>query len=115
MKDIMRIAAILLLAVACTSSRPIVPFGQSVTLRPGEVAEYPDRFTVTFQRVVDDSRCPPRVVCIQKGDVNVGLRVKSETVTLNFDHTPRATLFGRTIELREVGPREGYTATLRVY
>ena len=102
----MRRLAILLLVVGCASAA--TQFGQPVTLHAGESARFPDGLTIAFNRVVSDSRCPVNVVCIQKGDVVVeitaSLRGESQTLRLDFDHTPRASVFGHTVELRAVAP-----------
>ena len=104
-----RIAGLaLLFIVACASSRATASFGEPVTLHAGQSAQFADGLTIAFNRVVSDSRCPVNVVCIQKGDVVVelaaSLRGESQIVNLDFDHTPRATVYGHTVELRQVAP-----------
>ena len=99
-----RLGALFLVAGCALAAQ----FGQPLTLHRGDSARFDDGLAVVFRRVVSDSRCPVNVVCIQKGDVVVELAVsrggEAQTVTLDFDHTPRVSVYGHTIELREVKP-----------
>lgn len=102
----MKRLAILVLVTGCALA---AQFGQPLTLHRGESARFSDGLGLTFRRVVSDSRCPTNVVCIQKGDVVVELAASSgggnaQVVTLDFDHTPTVSVFGHTVELREVKP-----------
>jgi hypothetical protein len=72
----MRFACLVALAViagngSCgspTGATPVVQ-GQVFELRPGAAATLEDgAFVVTFQRVVNDSRCPQGVTCVWEGD-----------------------------------------------
>ena len=54
-----------------------VPLGQEFTLKPGESATVLGTdLQVSFEKVVEDSRCPADVVCIQAGDVVVALQAR---------------------------------------
>lgn len=83
-------AGILLLAAAtaaCSNSTPVegelpapgqtVPalLGEEVRLAVGQAATYPEGLSVTYVRLVGDSRCPMDVVCVWAGDATVLLRV----------------------------------------
>lgn len=78
----------------------------TVTLRLGETAPVPESsLLLTFDRVVEDSRCPVDVVCITAGNAAVALQVKSaghaaEPIQLHLRREPR-----------EVS-RQGYTLAL---
>jgi hypothetical protein len=104
--------------------------GQDFSLRVGQsaivaVAE----FTVRFQAVLEDSRCPVNVDCVWAGNAKVALDVvdaqgRSMAITLNTELEPRAARVGA-FELRLISlaprpeldvpiPRGEYTMTLRV-
>jgi hypothetical protein len=69
----------LLFATACDEKAPTgptVPLNQQFTLAPGETATVQDTsLRVQFLGVMNDSRCPADVVCIQGGDALVTIRV----------------------------------------
>jgi hypothetical protein len=74
------------------SSTPDDPFGTvALYLKPGE-PQTANGVSVTFDSVIEDSRCPFSVMCIQAGDA----RVKLFVLTKNG---PR-----RTVELTINGP-----------
>ena len=63
---------------------------------------------------VDDSRCPPKVQCVQAGQVSVTLRLQrageaSELITLGMPGTTarpgEGRLFGYRLSLQDVSPR----------
>ena len=102
----MKRAVFVLALAACVSSGR--PLGKPATLYVGDMVRYTGDTTIAFRRVVSDSRCPPNVTCIQKGDITVEVLVKSgdtwQPLTLNFDQTPRGTVGNRTIELKDATP-----------
>lgn len=56
-----------------------VRLGESFSLRVGETATLEDaRVTVTFQKVLRDSRCPKDVTCIRAGEAVVVLALETE-------------------------------------
>jgi hypothetical protein len=66
-------------------STPVVPVesslppGDSLTLAPGVAATLDGgKLAITFERVVEDSRCPADVLCAWSGQVVVALRVEAE-------------------------------------
>lgn len=48
--------------------------GGSATLSVGESVRLPDASTLTYAGVTSDSRCPPKVQCIQAGEAVVAFR-----------------------------------------
>ena len=70
-------------------------FQSTVTLRLSETARVPGSpLTLTFRRVLEDSRCPVDVVCVTAGDAAVELQVRSaarasELVQLHLHREPR--------------------------
>ncbi|KND50504.1 MAG: hypothetical protein AB202_02515 [Parcubacteria bacterium C7867-007] len=80
------------------------PFG-SITLKLGETARFAG-LSITPISIVEDSRCPLDVVCIQAGTVRVSVRVaaaagtNTQTLTLNQTFTTEA----ESITLTEVKP-----------
>lgn len=65
---------------ACTTAgtareQPMPPM--PATLAVGQSLALPDRSTLRYVGVRDDSRCPPGVACIRAGEA-----------TVDFDHTP---------------------------
>jgi hypothetical protein len=52
-------------------------------LKVGQSATMSDNFTLTFQSVVDDSRCPKGVECIWAGNASVVIKFSDGTDTLN--------------------------------
>ena len=95
----------LALAACMSSGRPL---GKPATLYVGDMVRYAGGPTVAFRRIVTDSRCPPNVTCIQKGDITVEVLVRTgdqwQPLTLNFDRTPKGTVGDRTIELKDATP-----------
>ena len=66
-------AALPLLAACSTVSGHgrAVPIGQPFDLHPGEGVQVADAGTLHYERLVNDSRCPPDVQCIWAGDAEV--------------------------------------------
>ena len=62
------------------------------TLRVGTTATLPDRSTLTYVRLLADSRCRPEVVCIRAGDADIELRwapVSGAPVSTVINSDPR--------------------------
>jgi hypothetical protein len=79
-----RFGGTLLLLLICSLACAENPAGQAdprdgatpVVLAPGESRRIPETdLTISFLRVVEDSRCPTGVTCIREGDAAVLLRV----------------------------------------
>ena len=68
------VPATLILLAACSTvagERRAVPAGQPFDLRPGDTAALADGGTLRYERLVNDSRCPPDVQCIWAGDAEL--------------------------------------------
>jgi GWxTD domain-containing protein len=109
-----------------------VRLGESFRLRVGEAARVEDAgITVTFQKVVSDSRCPKDVTCIQAGEAVVLLALDTEggrSSVLELavppgGSSPAATFESLRIAVVELQPQKesrrpidpaAYVATLRV-
>jgi hypothetical protein len=74
-----------------------VPLGQRASTRDG-------RLTLTYARLVNESRCPANVVCVWQGDAAVALEARTAGGTANA--TIHTTLDPRQLEL------SGYRVTL---
>ena len=77
-------ADVLLLLLICPLACVSNPAGQGtpqdagtqIVLAPGDAYRVPDTdLTISFLRVVEDSRCPTGATCIREGDAAVLLRV----------------------------------------
>ena len=71
-------------------------------LGKGMTADIGAATTLTFERIVSDSRCPKDVQCIWAGEVTIALRLKSPTGSDSFELSGRAnarTVQGHSIEL----------------
>jgi hypothetical protein len=120
-------------AAACGPKRPstsAVPINSRFTLSPGETTAIDTTpLWIRFDRVVEDSRCPADVQCIQAGDGVVGITVIEEGASPKsyLLHTGRPgepsvvhgnltitleELMPTPVATRKVAPRE-YRATLR--
>ena len=116
-------------SVSCHGSAPTEAHAdQAFSLAPGSSAVVRSTgLTVTFDRVTEDSRCPIGVFCIQAGNGQVQLVVRSSTVdTLALNTTQGAhsrTVGNWAIELAALDPLpradsaikpDDYRATLTV-
>lgn len=77
-----------------------VPYGK-VTIRLGQTIEFPN-LTLTITEVIEDSRCPTDVTCIQAGTVRV--RGVSEGNTTTLELGKKTAYAGHTISLDAVTP-----------
>lgn len=73
--------------VPVSTGSPVHPYG-SVTLALGETARF-GTLSITPTEIVEDSRCPLGVLCIQAGTVRVAVRINAasgqSTATLTLD------------------------------
>jgi hypothetical protein len=95
-------------------------------LGKGMTADIGPATTLSFERIVSDSRCPKDVQCIWAGEVTIALRLKSPAGSDSFELSGRAnsrTVQGHSIELMSyeacpggpaVTPLPGECAILRV-
>lgn len=107
-----------LVVVAGCRSAPAAPpetvqarLGEVFTLGGGQAADVAgEGLHLTFDRVLDDSRCPSQVECVWTGEARIAIVVrqadgKTETVEFNTNPAP-----GQTNKTSQVGP---YTVELR--
>ena len=105
----MRIALALCCVVAFAAcdekvTGPTSPLNAEFTLAPGEtVAIESASFTVRFNQITGDNRCPADAVCILGGSADVG-------ITATSDRSSRDYVL-RTGDMRPVA-HDGYTITL---
>lgn len=94
-------------------------------LRIGQSLTLPDRSTLTYVRLVADSRCRPDVQCIRAGDADIEVRWNpasgaSATAVLNSDprnlqKAPNSARFGDwQVALKSLDWKEPPTATLSI-
>jgi hypothetical protein len=76
---ILILAGALLLAGCAASNgfpdEPRVKAGEEFTLAAGASASIDGRYLVTFEKVVEDSRCPMNARCVWEGNARVALTV----------------------------------------
>ena len=106
----------LLFFVHCATSES--PLEKPVVLEAGHTASFADGVSVTFTRLVSDSRCPAGVQCIQKGQAIVELQCiqRSETKVIRLSTDPpgnQSEVFGYRIELLGVASPAA-SATIRL-
>ncbi len=91
----------------------MVEFNKTFTLRVADTAVLGNnQLTLTFLQVVEDSRCPTNVECVQAGQARISLQVEqpgktAETFELNSQPPLNQTQFtyqGYTIELLDLTP-----------
>lgn len=87
---------------------PRLEVGKTTTFKPHERAQLPDGSLITYEGLVNDSRCRPGVQCVWAGDAEArfthtlpgGTR---EVFSLHSELQPRSkTLGAATLHLREV-------------
>ena len=112
------IAALLIgLPPSLAPSQPIA-LGTPFVLQLGASAKLVN-WSLTFVRVVSDSRCPPKVNCVWAGDAVVELRVTrdrvSRTIVLHTGLEPRSALVLRQrVTLAGLGAKPAKSATFKV-
>lgn len=125
-----RLALLGLALFACTGPPArVVPADSEITLAPGERAQLAGTdFLVTFEKVVQDDRCPVGVFCIHFGDARVAFRARGAgsdtTVVLSTADTAAPAAIGPyRLELQGLAPFKqqeaaipaaAYRATIRV-
>ena len=126
----MGVALLGLAVFACTGPPArVVPADSEVTLAPGERAQLAGTdFVLTFEKVVQDDRCPVGVFCIHFGDARVAFRARGAgsdtTVVLSTADTAAPAAIGPyRLELQALAPFKqqeaaipaaAYRATIRV-
>jgi len=103
---------------------------QKITIQVNQQKTLPkSRLTIKFVSLIEDSRCPTDMQCIQAGNARLQIEVRkvgsvTKTFELNTDDKPQFISFaGYTINLIDLNPkpatnirinRFGYKATLNV-
>jgi hypothetical protein len=82
--------------------------GRAFDMKIGETIAVGD-LRLTFQRVVNDSRCPIDAVCVWAGDAEIALRIEqgsqAAVAALHSHLEPRRTVWnGYTIQLVSIAP-----------
>ena len=94
--------------------------GQSFSIGVGETVNIAgERLTITFQDVLQDSRCPVGVQCIVAGDAIIAVTLaktgsSSATLSLNTESPVTAQYLNYTVELVDLGRGGSPPATLKV-
>lgn len=108
-------AAILVLLLAVSSCQNITSsdeyqLGEEFELRFGEQASLDnEKLLISFEEVLEDSRCPEGVTCVWAGNAQVGLMVKDSTVNLNTYLEPQEIdIAGYHIQLISLNPYPVY-------
>ena len=127
--DLKALGFVVLAAAGCSSSPPTapsegVPLGREFALRPGEsVTIQPTGLRVSFQGVVEDSRCPADAICVWAGDAVVALSVGARDLQLRSSSAPESVVGAYRVRLERVEPYvyrdktippDAYRAILRV-
>jgi hypothetical protein len=80
---------------------------KAFAMTKGMTADIGPGATLSFERIVSDSRCPKDVQCIWAGEVTIAMRLKSSAGSDKFELSGKAnshTAQGRVIELVSYGP-----------
>lgn len=93
--------------------------GQAFSLSPGESVQLPDRATLRYVRVSQDSRCPPGVQCIRAGDADVVFEFTpagghASEVNVNLPESPDAAMQAWRLRLLSLEFGDAPRATVRV-
>lgn len=109
---IVRAAAIVMFASACTPMRtdvPTVPPGTDFDVPVGSVARLLDSdLLVRFDTVTEDSRCPQDVTCVWEGNATALVTLDSAGTAMQAQFATSkpepVRAFGWTVELRTLRP-----------
>jgi hypothetical protein len=135
MRSALAIASLLLGSCASTveiPGRQVATIGEEFILAPGEVAHLDGtRYLVTFNTVIEDSRCPRDVTCAWEGNARLALTIREavpgkekgtlyEVVDTEIELNTSSRFPTRqpfafwSIELRKLEPAAPFRATLLV-
>ncbi len=97
------------LLVACATS-PLLDETRTFIIQEGATAQQRD-LTITFVRIVADSRCPANVQCVWEGNAEVELRIAGKSATAavmklntNSRFAREAAYLGYLVRLVELAP-----------
>lgn len=114
------------LFVGCNGSTSIEPtFGEAFKIKNGETLTFEnEKLELTFEELLEDSRCPEGATCVWAGNARIMLRVNDLETELNTYLDPKITdLSEYTVELISLNPYpkindriniQDYTAELMV-
>lgn len=98
-----------------------VPLGQAFSIALGEsVMVTGEDLTITYDEVVEDSRCPPGVQCIQAGTATIALTlaktgIAPATRNLTLDISPTSVRYGEySVKITSLGRGSSPSARLTV-
>lgn len=118
------VSSLLLLSACATSppARPPIKLGEEFALALGESVRIErENVTITFEKVIEDSRCPMNARCIWEGNARIAIRCGKAACELNTStrFNTREKIADFFIELRRLEPDraagvpiKGYVATL---
>lgn len=85
-----------------------------MVLSPGEKGKF-DELEITFLKILQDSRCPIDVKCIQAGGLEVSMRVKTATsskdITLSSANSQGENVYGYNVSMGEIEPEKTTSIT----
>lgn len=115
---LMLILAVLAAGSGCASGGGVAP-GQEFSLDPGAQVRLPDASSLRYLGIANDSRCPPKVVCIRAGDADVLFdhvagAGEPRRVVLNTERATSAALGAWTLQLRDLAAGERPRVSLRL-
>lgn len=115
------------LLISCqNSTTPLNPaVGETFEIKFGESATIQsEQIQVTFEELIEDSRCPEDVVCVWAGNAKIIIQVDDQEVSLNTYSNPKyAELSEYNIKLISLNPyprqdtvieKENYSAEILV-
>ena len=83
------LAILFIVILGCDKNAPVAPgltqirLGEAFTMRPGETAYSSDgMFTLRFDSVLEDSRCPEGMMCIWAGQAVIALTIDERCDTM---------------------------------
>lgn len=107
MRLILLAAVLCLSACASAGEGRVLRSGGTASLAPGDTVALPDRSTLRFVGLRNDSRCPPGVACIRAGDADVAFEHRDagtvHEVVLNTERSTSAVLGAWRLGLVSVG------------
>ncbi len=111
-------AAVIVAGCAGAASRSVIP-GKATVLAPGESVELPDAARLRYVRVVQDSRCPPKVQCIRAGDADVAFEFTpaggiATQMSVNIPESPTASMGTGQLQLLALEFGDAAHATVQV-
>ena len=94
--------------------------GETFTLQAGEQVTLADASTLRYVRLINDSRCPPKVQCVWEGDAILAMQWApaggtAQDFELHTGKEPRShALGGRSVHLESLARGAAPAATFRV-